>query len=318
MTGRLRPIAIAAVVLIATAATGCSIGPGGGSSTVVLTVTRDFGAVSMLRDYEPDVPGNETAMRLLQSSAKVETRYGGRFVNAINGLRSGSKGGSRRDWFYYVNGIEAEVGAADRDVHSGDHIWWDYHEWGAVMRVPAVVGSFPEPFVHGSEGKRFPVRIDCAKDTDEVCRQLAGRLDRAGITASTTALGAPAGEEVQRFVVGRWEDVRGDGAAHLIEEGPKSSGVFARFAPANGGYRLELMDSLGRSTSSFVAGAGLVAATRFKDQQPTWVITGTDDAGLARAIGVVDRKSLRDRFAVATTPSGAVALPQRANERGSR
>ena len=39
------------------------------------------------------------------------------------------------------------------------------------MRVPAVVGSFPEPFLHGSEGKRFPVRLDCAPDAARPVRR---------------------------------------------------------------------------------------------------------------------------------------------------
>ena len=97
-------------------------------------------------------------MRFLQRYAEVDTGYGGRFVDAIEGLRSGSRRGERRDWFYYVNGIEADAGAAEREVAGSDRVWWDYRDWGAAMRVPAVVGSFPEPFLHGSEGKRFPVR----------------------------------------------------------------------------------------------------------------------------------------------------------------
>ena len=32
----------------------------------------------------------------------------------------------------------------------------------ACARTPAVVGSFPEPFLHGIDGKRLPVRIECA------------------------------------------------------------------------------------------------------------------------------------------------------------
>src|SRR5439155_22950652 len=127
-----------------------------------LTVSRDFGGRVLLRASVPKVPKNETVMRFLQRRARTETRYGGRFVSAIDGVHSSQRAGRREDWFYYVNGIEAETGAAERELQPGDRVWWDHHDWTDAMRVPAVVGSFPEPFLHGTGGKRYPVRIDCA------------------------------------------------------------------------------------------------------------------------------------------------------------
>jgi uncharacterized protein DUF4430 len=310
-----RPAVAVAAALLVTALAACGIGPGEeGSGTVALTVTRDYGSTELLRETEQTIPSGETVMRLLQRRAKVETRYGGRFVNAIDGLGSGGAGAGGRDWFYYANGVEAEVGAADRDIAGGDRIWWDYHDWSAVMRVPAVVGSFPEPFIHGSEGKRFPVRIDCAQDAEDSCSEVAGRLEDAGISPSTTAIGAPAGEHVLRVLVGRWEDVRRDGAARQIEEGPDVSGVFARFRPIEGGYELELLDPLEHVAAKAGAGAGLVAATRFENQSPTWVVTGPDDLGLDRAIRLVSERVLRNRFAVAATARETRGLPVEAGK----
>ena len=48
-------------------------------------------------------------------------------------------------------------------LHAGDHVWWDRHDWSATESVPAVVGSFPEPFVDGYGGKRLPLRIECTQ-----------------------------------------------------------------------------------------------------------------------------------------------------------
>ena len=45
-------------------------------------------------------------MRLLQRNFDVKTRYGGGFVQQIDGVAGGREGGRRVDWFYYVNGIE--------------------------------------------------------------------------------------------------------------------------------------------------------------------------------------------------------------------
>ena len=62
---------------------------------------------------------------------------------------------AQRDWFYFVNGYEADRSAADYRLHPGDVEWWDYRTLAAAgASVPVVVGAFPEPFLHGYGGKR--------------------------------------------------------------------------------------------------------------------------------------------------------------------
>ena len=73
------------------------------------------------------------------------------FVQSIDGV-SGDRS-SQRDWFYFVNGYEADRGAADYTLHPGDVEWWDYRAWKHAIHVPVVVGAFPEPFLHGYSGK---------------------------------------------------------------------------------------------------------------------------------------------------------------------
>ncbi len=305
----LSALAAAIAVCVVAALSGCSLGPEAKGKGASLLVTRDFGAVAIERASEPDLPKGETAMRLLQRSVDVETRYGGRFVSAVEDLSSSTSGAERRDWFYYVNGIEADVSAAEKRLHDGDRVWWDHRRWDGAMRVAAVVGSYPEPFVHGQDGKRYPVRIDCAEDASDACAKVARRLDEAGATPSTTALGTPAGEEVLRLVVGVWSDAREDAAARRLEEGPGESGVFARLGPGAGGTELLLLDELGRVGRRLAGGAGLVAATRLEEQQPTWVVTGVDELGLGRAVDLLEERRLRDRFAVATNGRQDQRLP---------
>jgi hypothetical protein len=229
----------------------------------------------------------------------------------VNGTASDTEGGRRFDWLYYVNGIEADVGAAERKIEGNDRVWWDYHDWTSVMRVPAVVGSFPEPFVHGTEGRRYPVRIDCGQDDADACSQVSDKLQAAGIAPSTSAIGAPAGKDVLRLVVGKWSEVRQDAASEQIEEGPDESGVFAQFGPTgkNGAYDLALLDAQTRTVRTLGPGAGLVAATRFEDQAPTWVVAGTDSAGLRQAIALLEQRTLESRFAVATSGGAPIPVP---------
>ena len=296
--------------LAALVAGACGVGAGETDRAgATLTVTRDFGARVLLQRRASEVPGGETVMRFLQRNADVDTGYGGRFVDAIGSLRSGRARGGQRDWFYYVNGIEASEGAADRNLAGGDRIWWDYRDWSTAMRVPAVVGSFPEPFLSGAEGKRYPVRIDCAPGADRHCAAVADALERTGVDASLAGLGSPAGDELLRLVVGRWEDVRNDNATGLIEEGPRESGVFARVHRGDRGFEIDVLDRGGRVVKTLGPGSGLVAATRFEEQQPAWTVSGTDDAGVERAVRLLTASALRNRFAVAADGSTPRPLP---------
>ena len=132
-----------AIAAVAVALAGCGLGAGKGTSDVALTVTRDFGTVPVGSAAERQVPGSQTVMRLLERAFRVTTRYGGGFIESINGLRGTA---ARRDWFYYVNGIEASLGAAGTSVHRGDRIWWDLprlerhrHDPGRGRFVPRAV-----------------------------------------------------------------------------------------------------------------------------------------------------------------------------------
>ena len=299
-------IALAACAL---PASGCGVGPGeeqAGEGS--LTVTRNFGEESLGRERTAGASESETVMRLLQRDFKVETRFGGNFVQDIDGVAGGREGGRRVDWFYYVNGIEAETGAGERRVSPGDRIWWDHHDWSASMRIPAVVGSFPEPFASGSEGRRLPVRLVCLAGDGGACDEVEARLGDAGIEdTARSVLEQSAGREVLRVLVGTWAEVRRDTAARKLESGPAASGVFARPDPA--GERIDLLDDRGRSVRTLGRGAGLLAATRIEAQQPTWIVTGVDSTGVAAAAAALTEEQLTDHFAIAIEEGQTLPLP---------
>jgi hypothetical protein len=133
-------------VLLAIAVTaGC--GSTTSSGRAVLWVTRDRGAHVL---HVARVPAGLTAVQALSRVAKVETRYGGRYVRAVDGLDERRQ----RAWFYYVNGYLADRSAAEYKLHAGDVEWWDFRAWKDPAQDPVVVGAFPEPFLHGYGGKR--------------------------------------------------------------------------------------------------------------------------------------------------------------------
>jgi hypothetical protein len=296
------------LLLAIVAASGCGLGAGKSSGgKVTVTVSRDFGRSALAPTKRESSRDGETVMRLLQRNFTVKTKFGGGFVQEIDGVSGGRAKGRRVDWFYYVNGVEASEGAADRKLVPGDRVWWDHHDWGAAQRVPAVVGAFPEPFQSGLNGKKLPVRLVCMGDAGRSCDEVEQRLQEAGIKALARSSLEQSVGEVLRILVGPWRDVRKDIAARQLEAGPEASGVFAK--PDASGGRLALLDARGQVQRTLGPASGLVAATSFTDQQPTWLVTGTDQVGVAAAAAAVTEEQLSDRFAVAIEAGKGVALP---------
>ena len=304
----MRRAALLALLACSVVAAGCGLGAGesqeGGAT---LTVTRDFGSRNVGSGSANPIPGGETVMRMLQRDFDVETRYGGGFVQQINGIAGGRKNGRPVDWFYYVNGILADDGAAAHKLSPGDQVWWDHHDWGASADVRAVVGAFPEPFLSGVGGKRLPVRLDCAEAAADACDEVSARLEDAGVKAGRSAAGGFGGEGVLRIKVGVWKDVRKDPAVRELEKGPKASGVYAR--PSAAGDAIALLDQEGKTARTLRAASGLVAATELGGEAPTWIVTGTDAIGLAAAAAQLNEDALKDHFAIAVASGRPVALP---------
>jgi hypothetical protein len=297
----LAPLAAAAALLA-----GCGLGPGSARpGNVELRVTRNFGQQQLGPvATRTKVRDSDTVLRFLESERKVTTAFGGGFVQSIDGL-AGSKS-AERDWFYYVNGSEASVGAADYSLARGEVIQWDYHRWEATLHVPAIVGAYPEPFVHGFNGKRLPTRVECDDPSSRPCTAVMNALSAQGVVATSAPLGSAASEQSLRVVVANWSVARGTEAAHAIELGPSASGVFARFTPAG---RLELLDGGGHAAGVAPAGSGLIAATQPSGEAITWLVTGATGAGVERAAAALRPAVLRNAFAVAATPRGVERLP---------
>jgi hypothetical protein len=243
----------------------------------------------------------------LQRSFDVETRFGGGFVQQINGVAGGQRAGRPVDWFYYVNGVLAREGASSTEVRPGDRVWWDRHDWSVTNTIPAVVGSFPEPFVSGLDGERLSTRIECDRAVDAACDAVQKKLIDLGLPVGKSVAGTEGGAENLRVVVGLWPRIREDRALQQIERGPRVSGVYARVA--RDGRTIQALDPRGRTVRRLGAGTGLVAATRWREEPPTWVVTGTDAAGVAQAARALDESVLNEKFALAISDGLPVALP---------
>lgn len=299
--------AIAALALAA--ASGCGVGPGERSEgKATLTVSNDYGAEQIVEKTIEDPTGSETVLRLLDRNAAIETRYGGGFVQSIEGLAGGTENGRREDWFFYVNGVESPVGAAEVEVGAGDRIWWDHHDWTDVMRVPVVVGSWPAPFATGGRSA-----VVCMGEAAP-CELTRDRIENAGGAVVQVDGEGPRFEQPDgglgatgvRVLVGPWEDVRRDPLARSLERGPRSSGVFVRVERAGEGWRFTALDATLAEREDLPDGSALVAAVGEEDRL-AWLVTGPDEQGAAAAAELLDEEALAGRFAVATDPGGDIS-----------
>src|SRR5215218_1787862 len=329
MRGRRGPAVVSALLCAALATAGCGLGPGAEVGDVQVTVTREFGAVPVL-DTSVGASESDSVMRVLEGEAEVETRYGGGFVHAVDGVAEGSRDGDPYDWFFYVDGVESPIGAADYDLEGGERVWWDYRDWGTTNHVPAVVGSWPAPFSDGIGGKRYPVALECLERSrgsfvrnnrtkePRSCEVTREALEREGVeVASGTS------DDSIQILVGPWAQVRRDPAAALLEAGPAESGVFTDFQPgvrplsaigrqrtnADAVFELLALDEAGKVGRDLGPDAGLVAATSRYGGLPVWIVTGGSPAGVRAAAESLDAEHLRDHYAVAIAGGETIPLP---------
>lgn len=215
----MRRAAFAVAAVAAVAALGALAALGGrfgepDAGTATLWITRDDGRL-LLQDAR--VPAGLTALQALDRVADVRTRYGGRYVQAVDGLDGSALRG--QDWLYYVNGVYADRGAATYRLRDGDVLWWDFHRWAGTTPRTVLVGAFPEPLLHGFAGRTRPAHVRYARGLETPARAL-GRLVHATRVA-------PLGVAVPR-------------AANVLEVRAGAPSLRASAASVNGPYRFVL------------------------------------------------------------------------------
>jgi len=306
-------VALAIACLLAIGLCGC---PTQGSSQpaadigVRVVVTQDFGRELML-DKVVQIEDAACAMDALRQVAKVETAYGGGFVNAIDGVRSRYTGGgaAKKDWFIYANGILANVGALDYTLHPGDVERWDFHDWSFLHFIPAIIGHFPEPFVHGYEGEVHPTIVVHEGDFGEEAERLASKLSQWGVESisvkSASELSGADRESCNLLLLG-------DMNCALVSELNqvwKRLGFFAYFEDG----KLVVLNPRGELAAEYGAGSGLIQATQSPwnprgigaCQNVVWMVSGTDGSGVKNAVDILVNRYVEFQYAYAIVTADA-------------
>jgi hypothetical protein len=255
--------------------------PAPGTPTASIVVTRDFGARPLL---DRQVAPGQSVMTALRGVARIDTRYGGRFVQSIDGI-SGSLTRAR-DWTYFVNGLEARVGATDVTLHAGDRIWWDFHAWADLPTVPAVIGSYPEPFVHGTG--RPPRRVEVRGSA-----ALRAALQRAGAHVGSAA-------SPWRVLIGSDAALRADAAYRQATSSPLAQGLTVSMRDGR------VVGYVGAGTLAPLAGASAAIFAVRTSGGATLYVSGIDAAAATHAASALAARPgiARNRYAVALDASG--------------
>lgn len=250
-------------------------------------ISSDYGA-KILTDKAVEYQQGLSVMEgLLSLGGEVQTSDGGGFISGIGDLQSGYGGisGERTDWFYYVDGIFADVGALDYYPGKGEVIWWDYHSWKMSQGIPAVTGCYPEPFLHGYGGKTADTTIMFFPENKKEAAKLRQNLLDKGVKDVNLLNIDPALLSHRKgpvIVLGIWERVQDVFFLKELNEAGKRAGLFAKFT----GKSLQLLDYRFNKAEEFTENVGLIAATGegSGDESPLWLIVGIDQNGLEAAL----------------------------------
>jgi hypothetical protein len=266
-----------------------SSGKEAGTIMVRVVATQDFGQ-DLMFDETLEVLPDTSATAALMEVAEVETAYGGGFVDAINGVRSGFTGGqsAKRDWFFYVNGIQSNIGALDYKLHDGDVQHWDFHDWSFRHFIPAIVDGFPAPFRYGFGGKVSPNLIVFPDNMRGSAEKLEKELVKLGVNNISLRIFSELAEnekENSNLVLVGLPD---NSLISELNQNWQRLGFFAYFEDGN----LMVIDSGGEVTARYGAGVGVIQVT-----QNPWnprgigvcenvacLVSGTDKDGVGNAL----------------------------------
>lgn len=282
---------------------------------VTLLVTKDFGKETLF-DKKVEIKDDYTVIDILEKNLEITTKWDGGFVSEINKIKSdnGGIGGQRKDWFYFVNGVCADVGAMGYELSKHDIVWWDYHPWESMSANTAVIGCYPEPFIHGYAGKIEPTIIMTSSDKLSLANSLKKSLESKGVIdikikeLSEKLLENRLGPTI---LIGQWDELKNMKYLTELNSAYKKTGINLYFTD-NG---VELLKYDGTVAKKVKNKVGIIASIGegLGDHKPLWLIIGTDDEGLKGTIDVLSKnpEKIKKMYSAAVVQDEIISLPIR-------
>lgn len=167
------------LALLAACLTGCRIGsePLAEPVTIHIVATQDFGK-ELIFDREAVIERRMSAQDVLAEVTDFKTD--GSYILEFEGLC----GNDQVYWMYYINGFLSKWFASGYTIQPGDVMVWDFHPWaGAHHGASAIIGSFPEPLLHGYEGETYPTTVVYGEGFQSQAQAVADGLRELGVTS---------------------------------------------------------------------------------------------------------------------------------------
>lgn len=285
-------------------------------SIATVLVTRDFGKELILeRDIE--IHSGDTALSVLQAAVDIETKYGGGFVSSINGISSeySGKSGKNEDWFFYINGISANVGAGDYTLSPGDVEHWDFHDWSYHQLIPAIIGDYPQPFRSGYFDKVSPTIVVYEGLYIKEAELLAEKTIRDGVIEVSAERDDRLSDDLKQqsnLII-----IAGPGNKLILELNKiyKKLGLYAYMESDE----LILLDAAGNISGRYRNGCSIIQATQNPwntkgigaGESVVWMITGTDENGMMSALDILinNTDSWANAFTIAVIEDRVIKVP---------
>lgn len=276
---------------------------------LTILVTRDYGREII--EEKTIVPNDDdTVMDLMQDNFDVETAYGGGFLNSINGLASGytgegnsSKKGRKMDWFYYINGVMAEVGADQYNAKDANTISWDFHDWGGIMYVKTRIDAWPERL----DGRN--VEISWSSGFKAEAAKIKSLAQNAGGSVIDTDAESMNMDDLDKdaIFVGTWEDALNNKFIGKAFENRDRAGLYTTFSDEG----LLIFDDGGNITGSFETGAIIVAIQKsYGSEAAVLIVIGNENSLVKKAVDIfMDEESMKGAFGLAVTEDGVYSAP---------
>lgn len=282
------------------------------SNRVDIIIAQDFGNEIMSIESFESNPG-DTLLDLMDENYEVQTAYGGSFINGIDGLISGFTGKKDRkknDWFYYVNGILAQIGSGDHELNQEDVIIWDFHDWNNGTYSSSVIGAYPNNFKKNYYGDEISLNILYAEGFKESSENLKkffmeiGIKDVQAFSMDETIL---ENEATNTIVIGLWDNIS---QLSYIEKAYKNKEKAGLYFEIN--KNIIALNQAGNATETYEKGAVIASFLKSYDVMSTlWLVTGNSEEDILKSIDILsnDYDSIKGTFSVLVTGDKILNLP---------
>ena len=276
----------------------------GDMPTAVIAITKDSGK-DLVLEKEISIGPDITALDALQSVAGVETKYGGGFVSAIEGIGSeyGGPDNKKKDWFFYINGIAGNIGAGDYILRAGDVEQWDFRDWSYQQFVSAVIGGYPQSLLNGFGDKTAPTFVVYDESFVTEAESLAEQLQDEGVSPVSVVRHDRLTDDARKQ--GNLIVIAGSGNKLIgeLNGAHKKLGFYAYLEPG----KIIVLNASGSLSGEYGPGSGLIQAAQNPwnpkgtgvAENVVWMVAGADDDGVKSAAMALLNNADKLRYAFA-------------------